>query len=176
MKFWTVAVCFCWLFIGTGVPADAGSQEGDFYRAGNFKLHGDDPHYLDLGAGAFDINGRTSAAGRVELRVGNKIYFLGPVLGILANTDGGVFGYGGVYADLSYQNVILTPLLSVGGYHQGDGKDLGGILEFRSALTLSYQFDNRVRIGLQADHISNADLHDVNPGAESLILAVGLPF
>src|SRR5689334_19787185 len=66
-------------------PADRGLQ-----------VLGDEPSYLDLGAGAFDMQGHraspTSAEGRVEFRYGQKFLYLGPAAGLLVNTRGGVFG------------------------------------------------------------------------------------
>jgi hypothetical protein len=158
----------------------AGVAPEAFYQLGNWQLLGAESHYLDLGLGVFDAteNRHGSAAGeaRIELRVGQKLGFVGPAVGLLATTDGGWFGYGGLYADIVYKNLVITPMLSMGGYEAGDGKDLGGTLEFRSVLGLSWQFANRARLGLQIAHISNADMHDKNPGAEDFLLTFAWPF
>jgi hypothetical protein len=54
---------------------------------------------------------------RASLFVGRKIYHLGPVVGLLANDEGGIFGYGGVYADvrLGSSGWRLTPEVRIGG-------------------------------------------------------------
>lgn len=70
---------------------------------------------------------------------------------------------------------MLTPSFAVGAYEDGDGKDLGGTLEFRSAVELSYRLDDRARLGLAFDHISNASIYDDNPGTESLVLMYAIP-
>jgi len=119
---------------------------------------------------------RRSAAGRVEFRVGHKIYGIGPALGFLANTDGGAYGYRAVYADLKYHDLVLTPLAGLGAYQEGDGSDLGGVFQFRLALGVSYQFADKSRAGLTLAHVSNAGIHDDNPGEDEIYLTYALPF
>lgn len=169
------------VFVSLPCRANAsGVTPTPFYQLGNWQLLGAESHYLDLGLGVFDAteNNHGSAAGeaRIELRVGQKFGFVGPAIGLLATTDGGWFGYAGLYADIVYKHLVITPMLSVGGYEEGDGKDLGGTLQFRSALGLSWQFANHARLGLQIAHVSNADLHDKNPGAEDFLLTFAWPF
>lgn len=62
-----------------------------------------------------------------------------------------------------------------GAYERGDGPDMGLTLEFRSSLEIGYEFDNGVRMMLSADHRSNADLGDYNPGMETVQLRVDVP-
>lgn len=159
----------------------AQSQENDFVRWGGLSVRGAAPHYFDVGVGVFDFRepferSERSAAGRLELRAGKKLWFLGPAVGLVANTDGGVFGYGGVYADIAYGNFVVTPLAALGGYRQGDSSDLGGVFQFRLSLGLSYQFENRHRLGLNVAHISNKNIHDTNPGEEEIYLTYAIPF
>lgn len=141
----------------------------------------DNPSYLDFGVGAFDVNhSAMSAAGYVEYRYGKKLFnIIGPLAGIMANTDGGVFGYGGIYGDYKYQNLVVTPFFSVGGYHRGGSKDLGGVFQFREGITIAYEFDKGFnqgsRIGFRYAHISNAGIHDRNSGENELLLTYGIP-
>jgi hypothetical protein len=148
---------------------------------GDLAVLGDTPHYLDLGVGVFDLRAtfdrsERSAAGRVELLGGKKLWFLGPAIGLMANTDGGVFGYGGLYADIAYRNFIVTPFAGFGGYRQKNSSDLGGIFQFRVSLGISYVFANRHRLGLNLAHISNASTHDKNGGEEELYITYAIPF
>lgn len=144
----------------------------------------DNPSYLDFGVGAFDVDhSNQSAAGYVEYRYGKKLFnIVGPLAGIMANTDGGVFGYGGIYGDAKFWNLVVTPFFSVGGYHRGGSKDLGGVFQFREGITIAYEFDKGFnqgsRIGFRYAHISNAGIHDRNPGENELLLtyAIPLPF
>ena len=144
-------------------------------------LLGKTPNYVDLGIGAFDIfrrddESKTSLSGRVELRLGEKLFGFGPLIGLMANTDGAVNGYGGLYVDLAVGDVIITPMAALSGYAQGDSIDLGGIFQFRIGLGAAYEFENKVRLGVRLSHLSNASLHDDNPGEEEIYLTVALPF
>ncbi|QBQ55308.1 acyloxyacyl hydrolase [Nitrosococcus wardiae] len=146
------------------------------FSIGDIEFLGNEPSYLDLGAGAFNFNDdETSAAGYIEYRYGKKLLFIGPVIGLMANTDGGVFGYGGIYANLKYQKLIITPLATLGGYHQGGSKDLGGTFQFKTGINFAYQFDGGSRLGIRLAHVSNANIHDRNPGENEIFLTYALP-
>ncbi len=165
------------------VMASGGAQAGGdghvAFRVGAVEFLGTGPSYVDVGVGVFDVfledDDITTPAARIELRWGEKLFFIGPAIGIMANTDGGVFGYGGIYADIRYGNFILMPLLAVGGYHQGDSKDLGGVFQFRVGLGFNYQTDGGERIGIRLDHVSNAGTHSSNPGEEELLFTLSIP-
>jgi hypothetical protein len=68
-------------------------------------------------------------------------------------------GAGGLFAEGS-----IMP----GYYSAGDGPDLGGDLQIRSALGLGYEFGNGATLSLLYDHRSNADTRARNPGLETL--------
>ena len=87
-----------------------------------------------------------------------------------------MFGYGGLYADIAYRNVTVTPLAGLGGYRQKDSSELGGVFQFRLSLEVSHVFANRHRFGLNLAHISNASIHDRNPGGEELYMTYAIPF
>jgi hypothetical protein len=167
--------------IGQRQPmAPDGSADAGDARAGIHAL-GDGPHYVELGLGAFDVlreeaGARRSAGGSIELRGGDKLGFIGPAAGVVVNADGGVFGYGGIYADLKWGSVVLTPQAGIGAYRQGDSSDLGGVVQFRVGAALSYQFASGWRIGIRLAHISNAGIYQDNGGAEELYLVVAVPF
>jgi lipid A 3-O-deacylase len=154
-------------------------SSGSDLMLGPVRLAGNEPSYLDLGAGAFDLQGHpgtgTLAEGKVEFRYGQKLFYIGPAIGLLANTKGGVFGYAGFYADFALGPVVLTPLAAVGGYHRGGSEDLGEVFQFRTGGTVSYQFDNQSRLGVQFAHISNAGLSSHNPGENELLLTYAIP-
>lgn len=162
-------------------PVAAQDDETAYAEWGGLSVRGDAPHYLDVGAGVFDLratfeDSEGSAAGRLEVRGGKKLWFLGPAAGLMSNTDGGVFGYGGIYADIAFGRFVVTPLVAIGGYRQGDSKNLGGVFQFRQSLGLSYQFQNRHRLGLSVTHSSNAGIYDNNPGVEELYVTYAFPF
>ncbi|MFQ5984281.1 MAG: acyloxyacyl hydrolase [Alphaproteobacteria bacterium] len=160
--------------------AVAAEPERVSFSVGSVDVLADGPSFLDFGIGVFDVNGegndQRSAAAQIEYRFGQKLFFVGPAIGIMANTDGGVFGYGGFYGDLAYQNFVATPVLALGGYKQGGSKDLGGIFQFRVGLGLMYRFEDGSRLGLRVNHISNASIHEENRGEEEILLTYSLPF
>lgn len=153
------------------------AAEESFFERGPFRVAGDGPCYLQLGAGVFDLGNKYTAAGAVaEVRIGRKLAFVGPAAGLVGNADGGFFAYAGVYADLLLGPVALTPVWSTGAYRQGESRDLGGTLQFRSSLALTWQLADGWRLGVLGAHISNGGLHDKNPGENELMLTVAFPF
>jgi hypothetical protein len=144
-------------------------------RLGPLVVHGNEADNLLLGAGVFDLRGNPSGSGTAEYRFGRKVFVVGLTLGLMANTDGGLFGYVGAYGDLSYKRLYITPQLAMGGYGEGSGQDLGGVFQFRQSIDLAYRFDNGHRLGIRAAHISNAGIHNINPGEEELLLTYSLP-
>jgi lipid A 3-O-deacylase len=146
-----------------------------FAHLGPIIVHGNEADNVLLGAGVFDLRHHATPAGTIEYRFGRKVFVVGPTLGLMANTDGGLFGYVGVYGDLSYKKLYLTPQLAIGGYHQGGSQDLGGVFQFRESLDIAWRFDNGHRLGIRAAHISNAAIYAINPGEEELLLTYSIP-
>ena len=72
-------------------------------------------------------------------------------------------------------NFIFTPSFGAGYYDDGNGKDLGSNIEFRTTLEVSYQLKNKNRIGFSFGHISNANIGDKNPGVEIISLSYQVP-
>jgi lipid A 3-O-deacylase len=155
--------------------AEAGTV---FATIGSLDLLGSGPHYLDLGFGLANVNrpSRLRGAGKIELRVGKKIAFVGPAVGLFTTHEGFSYGYAGIYADLRYGRFILTPLVAAGVCHEGDGIDLGGPFEFRESLEIAYRLDERWRVGLSLAHISNGQIYEHNPGQNDLLLTVAVGF
>lgn len=139
-------------------------------------LAGEDPAFLALGAGFFDINDNEEAAEfRIEYRSARRLWIFKPFGGLMATSDAAVYGYGGILLDVFFgRRWVLTPSFAAGLYEDGGGKDLGHAIEFRSALELAYRFDNRARVGLSFYHMSNSSLADNNPGTEVLTLVYSI--
>jgi len=129
--------------------------------------------YITLYAGLFDISQEDNSATQfgAEYRYADIFHGLRPGVGFNASTDESFYGYGGFFWDIPvYGGLVFTPNVVVGGYSQGDGKDLGNAIEFRSGVELTYEFPYRTRLGLAFNHISNASIGNDNPGAETLML------
>lgn len=137
-----------------------------------------DPDFLSLSVGAFDVNDdMTAAEFRLEYRSKLEWWIFRPFTGLMGNSDGGFYGYGGVLVDVFFgRRFVLTPSFAIGAYDRGSGKDLGHSIEFRSQIELAYRFDDRSRLAISLDHMSNASLDEVNPGTESLMLTYAFPF
>lgn len=96
---------------------------------------------------------------------------LKPVLGGAANEDEAYWLYAGLRIDYAFAaHWVVSPMFAVTYYEEGDSKDLGGSLQFRSGIGLSYRLQNGQRIGVTFHHLSNAGLEDRNPGSNSLVL------
>jgi len=100
----------------------------------------------------------------------NRDTFLGnlsPVTGALITSDNASYIYTGVQAQYKIGALNITPSFTPGLYHEGDGKDLGHMLEFKSEVQLSLDLSQSSELGFSYNHISNASLGDKNPGANS---------
>jgi hypothetical protein len=91
-------------------------------------------------------------------------------------SDSAFYSYGGIAFDWKLGKFVFTPSFAAGAYRDGDGKDLGHVVEFRSAIEIAYEFENRHRLGLIFYHLSNASISDNNPGTEVLSLGYSIPF
>ena len=137
----------------------------------------DDPSFLSVGVGYFDIFGNDNAAVmRFDYRSNAKFLFVKPFVGALVTSDGALYPSAGLYSDFYFGNrIVISPSSAAGIYLKGDGKDLGHLFEIRSGVEVAYRFDNRARLGLLFYHISNAGLEDDHPGTEVLGLSYSFP-
>ena len=85
----------------------------------------------------------------------------------MITADNASYFYTGVQANYKIGNLNFTPSFTPGYYSQGDGKDLGHALEFKSELQLSLDLPADSQLGFSYNHLSNASLGDKNPGANS---------
>ena len=100
----------------------------------------------------------------------NRDTFLGnlsPITGAMITADNASYFYTGVQAHYKLGGLNLTPSFAPGYYNQGDGKDLGHALEFKSEVQLSLELPKESQFGFSYNHLSNASLGSKNPGANS---------
>ena len=100
----------------------------------------------------------------------NRNTFLGnlsPITGALITSDNAAYIYTGVQAQYKIGAINFTPSFTPGLYHEGDGKDLGHLVEFKSELPFSVDLSHNSELGFSYNHISNASVGDKNPGANS---------
>ena len=96
--------------------------------------------------------------------------FLGtisPVTGFMITADSASYVYTGVQAQYKFGGLNVVPSFTPGLYGEGDGKDLGHIIEFKSEVQLSFDIFSNSELGFSYNHISNASLGEKNPGANS---------
>ena len=113
-----------------------------------------------------------------------NFFYLKPFLGFESSSDSATYFLGGVYLEDNLgdlitgekSNWIFTPSFGAGYYDNGGGKKLGHNIEFRTTLEISYQLENKKRIGVSFGHISNANIGDKNPGVEILSISYQVPF
>ena len=132
-------------------------------------------HQFNFFSGVFDVT--TSSKKSSELfgvQHSNEDLFretflgkLSPITGMMMTADSAAYFYTGVQAEYKIGKLNLTPSFSPGLYSMGDGKDLGSPLEFKSEVQLSLDLLPGTKLGYSQSHISNADLGDTNPGADS---------
>ena len=114
----------------------------------------------------------------------DNFFFLKPFFGIEYTNDSASYFLTGIYVEDNLGELFegnknkffFTPSFGAGFYDDGSGKKLGNSLQFRTSLEISFELENKNRIGLSFGHISNANLGDKNPGAEIISLSYQIPY
>ena len=83
---------------------------------------------------------------------------LSPITGAMITADNASYVYTGVQAQYKIGSLNFTPSFAPGFYNQGDGKDLGHLLEFKSELQFSLDLPKESQLGFSYNHLSNASL------------------
>ena len=114
----------------------------------------------------------------------DNFFFLKPFFGIELTNDSASYFLTGIYIEDNLGELFegdkskffFTPSFGAGIYDDGSGKKLGNDIQFRTSLELSYELNNKNRIGISFSHISNANLGDKNPGVEILSFSYHIPY
>ena len=133
-----------------------------------------DSHEYNFFSGVFDITNEAKNSELFGVQHSNEDLFrdtflgkISPITGFMITDNTDTYFYTGVQAEYKIGKLNLTPSFSPGIYTVGDGKDLGSPLEFKSEVQLSIDLLPGTTLGYSQSHISNADLGDTNPGADS---------
>lgn len=133
---------------------------------------------LSLGGGYWDA-GHSHADGliQVEYKAGKCFWnFIRPQASLIFPEFRAVFlGVGFAIEIHITDHLIFSPNFEPGLYYRGKGKNLGCPIEFRSAAEFSYEFKNKMRIGMQYYHLSNASISNRNPGANAATVFLAFP-
>jgi len=138
----------------------------------------DEPSFISLGVGATGVvaDRAQGAAFNLEYRSDYELWKIRPFVGGFATSDASLYGYFGFLLNIYLGNRwVLIPNTAVGAYSEGDGQDLGHVIEFRSGFELAYRFDDRSRLGIAVHHLSNASIGSDNPGTETALLYYSVP-
>ena len=114
----------------------------------------------------------------------DNFFFLKPFFGVEYTNDSASYFLAGIYIEDNLGELFegdkskffFTPSFGAGIYNDGSGKKLGNDLQFRTSFELSYELNNKNRIGVSFSHISNANLGDKNPGVEILSFSYHMPY
>ena len=133
-----------------------------------------DGHQINFFTGNFDFSDDKQSAYLIGFQHQNEnlnrdTFFgnISPITGALITADNAGYIYTGIQAQYKLGNLNITPSFTPGLYHEGDGKDLGHLLEFKSEVQISLDIFKNSELGFSYNHISNASLGDKNPGANS---------
>ena len=132
-------------------------------------------HQFNFFSGVWDINNDFNKSSELfGIQHSNEDLFrdtflgkLSPITGFMMTADADTYFYTGVQAEYKIGKLNLIPSFSPGLYSMGDGKDLGSPLEFKSEVQLSLDLLPGTKFGYSQSHISNGDLGEKNPGADS---------
>ena len=132
-------------------------------------------HQLNFFLGNFDFSDDKQSAALVGFQHQNENLIRNTMLGNVSPITGGFITENSaayIYTGIEWNvdmggGLTFTPSFAPGLYHEGDGKDLGHVLEFKSEVQLSYMSSETTSFGVSYNHVSNASLGDKNPGANS---------
>ena len=131
-------------------------------------------HELNFFSGMFDFSDKGKRSGIFGLQHQNESLFrdsfigtLSPVSGVMLTVDNSSYFYTGVQAQYKIGKINFVPSFTPGIYSEGDGKDLGHPIEFKSELQMSFDIFENSELGFSYNHLSNASLGEKNPGANS---------
>ena len=131
-------------------------------------------HSLNFYTGMFDYSddGQKAALFGFQHENENLVRdsFLGtisPVTGFMFTENNAAYGYTGVQAFYNLGQLNFNPSFTPGIYSQGDGKDLGHAIEFKTELQFTLDIFSNSELGFSYNHISNASLGEKNPGANN---------
>ena len=138
------------------------------------ELKPSDGHQFNFFSGVWDINNDFDKSSELfGIQHSNENLFrdtflgkLSPISGFMMTADSDTYFYTGVQAEYKIGKLNLTPSFSPGLYSVSGGKDLGHPLEFKSELQISVDFFGS-RLGYSQSHLSNGDIGEKNPGADS---------
>ena len=90
-----------------------------------------------------------------------------PITGAFITGNNSVYMYTGVEGQYGLGPIKILPSFSPGYYEEGDGKDLGSVLEFKSEIKVGFDIFENSKLSYSYSHISNNNWGDTNPGTDN---------
>jgi lipid A 3-O-deacylase len=173
-------VCLVFMLLILASPARAADPDLISLSVGYYDQDWIEPDILFLNHGSGGENAAVDY--RLEYRFGTSLIpwtdpyvKIKPFVGIEGTSQLGFYGAAGLLFDIALGPVVITPSFGVGLYSQGNGRDLGSLVEFRSQVEIGYKFENEMRVTVAYSHISNANLTDLNPGVDIISAYLHVP-
>ena len=157
MNFKKLWIALFFLFLSPNVLAENNSSHQYNFFIGNFDFSDHKQSAILLGFQHQNENLEK------DTLIGN----ISPITGGFITENSAAYIYSGFEWNVDMGGILFTPSFAPGLYFEGDGKDLGHILEFKSEVQFSYEFSKSSSLAFSYNHISNASLGDKNPGANS---------
>ena len=111
-------------------------------------------HELNFYTGMFDFSDDGQRAALFGFQHQNENLtresFLGtlsPVTGFMLTENNAAYAYTGIQANYNLGKLNVTPSFTPGLYDEGDGKDLGHTVEFKSEIQLSLGLSSESELG-----------------------------
>ncbi len=90
-----------------------------------------------------------------------------PITGAFITGNNSVYMYTGVEGQYGLGPLKILPSFSPGYYEEGNGKDLGSVLEFKSEIKVGFDIFENSKLSYSYSHISNNNWGDTNPGTDN---------
>ncbi len=90
-----------------------------------------------------------------------------PITGAFITGNNSVYMYTGVEGQYGLGPLKILPSFSPGYYEEGDGKDLGSVLEFKSEIKVGFDIFENSKLSYSYSHISNNNWGYTNPGTDN---------
>ena len=156
LKILLFLICFCSTTFAEEKKVNVSDHEWNFY-SGMFDFSDDGKR-----AALFGIQHQNE-----NLTRNSFLGTISPVTGFMITGDNATYAYTGIQAQYKIGKLNIIPSFTPGLYGEGQGKDLGHVVEFKSELQFSLDLFKNSELGFSYNHISNASLGDKNPGANS---------
>ena len=130
---------------------------------------------LNFYTGMFDFSDHKQRSALIGIEHQNDELFIkgdhgrySPITGAFWTEKNAYYLYTGIQAEYELGSFKISPSFAPGYYNEGNGKDLGSPVEFKTEVQLSYDWSESTHFGMSYNHISNAHINpNSNPGANS---------